>query len=1012
MFESDGNAADRYLGVGAVVNSVQGVFDGDAFAAMSFAPTAHGGLQLGLEGSAAGTGEGAGTDSREPPSVQPRMNSRKWYTEKYWPFCTPTELSACTANRHVGVLGQLDLPAAVRLEFYHRFANDTAGTDAYRRAGDLLGYVKRSSATDNVMLRVRSLQENTAVAAVYASNHLAQLEQGHGERPRLDATYKLPPNMSAQAAVEFALQDAVGLLRRGLVTTPLLPVLRYMSSTMCSLFAQHYGALRAVQAEGASQMQSLAAYLCLGQTAACLRNLSSGRLPGHGVPGAVLSAALGIPPAGALAPLPALVAQALGMADTAAVGHRTLMGAHSFDRDVIDASAAIAARSVDAYARTHEVKFRCAYVYEGDGRVCEAYFPSCEALHAHLQEAAHHHDPPPGGYAAQAVSGAELVQRELRPLHDDQRLPILATIESGRHILVAGPAGTGKSVLGKALVSCLRLLNGPDSVLYLHPTTMSAHATGDAAATTMHAAAGFGVSANYDPIKELVRKSLANSRACGRIKSALTIVIDEFGRAPHREMSALLDIAQQVNPDKGVDGRAGRVQIVCLGDVGQTLDWTTHTYTGLAKEEAPKDMWLLAPLGKQLDFLAFELTNVRRQVDIPFVRHLALVREGQRWAPGEPAYDFFRDHCSPDLPHNQDLIWKDSNGIERVSLLAVERGYITLVATAAQATEANNLLRDEAKAKATRLRQPWQELHITAKDGKRRVLTGAISSVKDAPLGEPDGSGAPAQATFYVGQAVAVAKGTKATSTSGADVVLPSSLLGTVTKIEGSSLDDVVVTVHFPKSDVGPQVVAEFRAEQVDEPEEIDGFVDTRRMVQLRDGRFMTYHRAQSLGMDLLILDLINGGLWCAAIIYTGLSRARRLRGMIIINQQHGTVRANRRELAYVAQLVERTRHFLDARVLANGSVLVVRDVASFLATKLRCCDDAATLALQAVGTRTMARAAVLTEIGMACLRTAGVKRRRPARAAESTDDDDTYSGSDSETTGSGDEGSSDDPEG
>jgi len=76
------------------------------------------------------------------------------------------------------------------------------------------------------------------------------------------------------------------------------------------------------------------------------------------------------------------------------------------------------------------------------------------------------------------------VENELNVVSDEQKAVILAILAAGTHSFVGGAAGTGKSVLGKALVACLRSLHGMDDVLYVATTIMSAYVTGDPEAST------------------------------------------------------------------------------------------------------------------------------------------------------------------------------------------------------------------------------------------------------------------------------------------------------------------------------------------------------------------------------------------------------------------------------------------------------------------------------------------------------------------------------------------------
>ena len=1009
MFRGDGDAADRYIGVGAAVSTVQGGFEGEAFASMAMERSAGGGLLVGLqapEGAAPADAEAAGE------STQPTTQSTQWTLEHYNHFCTPTPVSSATAYRRVGKMDMLDrTPRAVRLEQYQRTANDAAAPDLYPGASDLWGHVKAAPGTGRLVMRTRGLEELTHAAAANASVHLLRLEK-HGTRQRLDATYQIPPTMDEQGALAFALGDAAALLRRGLVTTPRQPVLQYMSSAMCSLFALHWGALRAVQRAGASPLHSLAAYLCLSQTAACVRNLHSGRTPGNGVPGPALATALGVPPAGALPPPPMLVARELGLPEEqAAAAVQPLQGGAGggTGTDYADVSAAIAARHAKAYAAPVKIDFACRYTLD-TGTPCGATFSTKNLLHKHLTDKGHHTAPPAGGFAVEAVRGSDIVTSLTAGLGKEQYDSIMAVLATGRHTIIAGAAGSGKSVTARALVHILRRLYGEATVAFLHPTTMSAHATADPDATTLHAAAGFGKPANNDTLDTIIRRSAANSDITSRLQQLKYIVLDEFGRTGYREVAALFGLLRMLNSDYDVKGLAGQVQVILAGDLGQTLDFTTALLKDDAKAETPTGLWLRTPLGDEFNPLVFDFKSVWRQADGEFVRHLFMTRSGQPWQAGHASYDFFMKHCSPDLDHNRGMSVTEqtgkNKGRQRVSHEAIEKGYTVLVATNKEANEANNELREEARAKAPR--GTWRELTINAMDGMRGVTSGKVTHQKLADPEDKDGSGAPPYITFYPKQAVAVAKGTSAVRVdNGAKVTLPSSLIGIVEDFKGTCLDDVVVTVFFPASEYGPAVRHQFKAEDVDEPEEINGRRKTRRMVQLRDGRFLTIHRAQSLSLELLIVDLWGaGGVWCTALVYTALSRGRTLLNLIILNHSRGYVRANTEELAWITARAAETQAHLAAQELVADTPLVVRDVASFLANRLRNTEDAAAVALRALGSQTRAHFAVLKAVGVARdeeVKLAGAKRmRRSAPAAGClSGSESSYSGSDSSSSGS-----------
>ena len=588
-------------------------------------------------------------------------------------------------------------------------------------------------------------------------------------------------------------------------------------------------------------------------------------------------------------------------------------------------------------------------------------FSTAAALHKHLEDRGHHSEPPRGGFAVQPRRGADMVDAELAAASGEQSRVVRDILRTGRHAWVGGVAGTGKSWVARALVSIGRALLGASAVAYLHPTNMSAYSTGDAAAATLYAAFGFGRPPDTLTVADLASQALRDASVRCRGAEWLLIVIDEGGRVPWRELSAMLDVVRTLNCELAcVDGRAGRAQVVVLGDVGQLLDWTHTKLRDNAAAEAPPDaaLWLRTALGDELDPLVFELTKVWRQQEADFVDALARNRSGEAWRPGQHAYDFFARHCSRTTEGNGRYLTTDGDGRERATLDAVDAGYVVLVATNREAAEGNAFLREEARRRALRAHEQFLELRLEALDAvlrlsDRKRIGFHTCKVKD------DGAGAPPVLHVASGLPVALTMSVRVTVVGPAgtleEVKLPSGLQGRVTGIMGSNLDTAAITVRFPRTDLLPvDVEHTFRAEWVDDPNESNGCLPSRRQVQLREGGFLSIHKSQSLGLPRAIVDCygIRGGAWITGSLYTANSRAFTKAGLLLANMLRGECVANTAAMAFVSERAARTRTELRAEELVRSTPLVARDVASFLAQTLRSTEQAACLALQVVGRR------------------------------------------------------------
>jgi hypothetical protein len=352
-------------------------------------------------------------------------------------------------------------------------------------------------------------------------------------------------------------------------------------------------------------------------------------------------------------------------------------------------------------------------------------------------------------------------------------------------------------------------------------------------------------------------------------------------------------------------------------------------------------VWPLTDLGESLNMLVFELKDVLRQTDLGYINALNMVRRGQPWhatAAGDSAFDYFEAHCSPRTPGKAALV-TTVNGREYTSLDAVRRGYVTLVATNPEAAFMNRMHRKMAESEARRNNIVWRELTVTAIDGFRNLLDNRIYQTHNAAPDDFSGSRAPGQVTFWIGQAVAVASSTRSTTKDGRPVTLPSSLIGIVTDFRGTAgnVRSVGITVHFEASEYVSETSHTFLAVDIDEATPVQGRVKTRLMVQLRDGSCLSIHRAQSLSIRRLIVNLyfVNGA-WTKAMLYAALTRGQSQVELVICNIGNGENRQNQREGEWVQSRALQTDAELVNGQLVADTPLVVRSVASFLARNLR----------------------------------------------------------------------------
>ena len=926
-----------------------------------------------------------GPESRDDlPSLQPISKAPcPWRADSYQPFCSPRNLAPTTAHRNPISLRSagLEAPVAVVVQAYERLANDCPQPDLYVRAGDLLGQVG-TNLLGEMLVRKRNIDDAIRAAAIAATQMLAQIESRGGPLPRLEASFWIPHRMTLQDALSFAVTETATIFRTGLGVTPLSPVLQYMSSCMSSLFALHYAALQAVERPvGGSSLADLASYIYLRKTSGIMRSLACGVSHDVAAKENELGRHFGAPPAGLLPPPPVHVERALGMR-TSPCRNTTVVDGRSHGSFLsLPHSEDIRSDWSTALKTLYATKFVC-FFGANSGAPCGRQFSSSDMLHQHLRDCRHSCEPPSGGFITEPKLGIDIVENYLRDLSEEQRQPILRFITTGRSVMVSGTAGAGKTVCSRAVFRILRALFGDEAVLWITPTKMSAQVA-DAAARTIQSAAGLGIPSTYDTVNDLVQKSLRQSKSKNRLSKLRFLLIDEIWRIPYREFKALLDAREQVN--------TCALQLWASGDAGQMLDWSRRNLAAKVLEEVPAMALPMTNFFASLRCLVIELTEVHRQVDGEFVQALRDIRGGQEWKSGESAYDFFEKHCSTATRGNEGLfeIDRTDDNREYPSLQAVHAGYVTLVAKNEEVKKIAARLYDAAKNHACGQRTAWREILVVAQDGKRDTHTGRVRDWVIAS--DVDGSGAPATLRIYTGAVVMVAHTTTAINEHNESVELPPGLQGVVTAVEGTSLDTFKVSVRFAVSDHFPVATTHsFEAVIVDEPDDLGGYVNVRRTIQLRDGSCMTYHRAQALTIPRVIADLysVQGADFAKGLIFTGTSRGMQRAFTMVLNRRFGQVFANVGELAWVADQVAATQALFIEAEMHESTPVVVRDIANFLSLRVRGAEPnvLATALFEGMLPTTLAEPGVewsddrsRQESGHA--RAAGTKRRRDSAA-------------------------------
>lgn len=916
LFSGDPTAALVSFGAGVAANSV-----------LREGKLVHANVRLAVEGGSMYAGVGGG----EPLSMGGFAP-----LQRYPPFGCPPDLAPCTARRNtVGVLAEAAalrdampgraVAALVTAQCYSRAANYAPGTALCIKAGDLRGAT--TVGLDGVpTLGRRVLFEAARAAAAYTSTYLTQLA-ATGPLPRCDAVWAaghIGADVPLAAALGAAMEQSVALFRRGLVTANLAHTVTYMASGCTSLFAAYTASLRALGDPSMTPIDSVATHAFTGCLAGMLRLLPTGRMAGHGALPVRACNALKINQINALPPLPPCVAAVLGSAPAADVVFEQL---HSGGLCGVADAAAAQASDIAARLAAESTPFVCAH-HNADGVACGATFSSADKLHAHLQSEGHHAPSTgaDGAYLTAKLSNKIRALRAIERLSHTQKIVVCSVLATGRSVVLGGPGGTGKTVITRALVEVFDLLFPDGGVLWMTPTGIARLVAGEAA-FTLNAAIGIGKPGNSDTVADLVAHAQRKADVLlPLLRKVKLLIVDEAHRMGEREMRTLQALLQWAN---GNNLPFGGVQGVYSGDAGQSLNFTDKKLDPVAKAGLSKEStWLMSDLGKNLHPLYFELTEIRRTNSPEFIDAQLKLRLGQRWAKGESAYDYLHRTCAETLPANASKV-RMVDGRWVPTLAAVRDGYTCVVGRHDDAAFAEKQLFNEAKEVAG---EGFATVTVAAYDALRNELGGVVNKKRADPKSK--GGGAPPLLTLYLGAVVACTNPTKVKAHDGTEWTMPTSVKGMVTAMEGSTVDDVAVSVEFPATPYSKATTHVFRALWVNSSNvtSTSGSVPARFMVQLRPGGCITMAMAQGITLDkgVLVLEGVHGS-WATALLYTALGRFSDPSNLVICFDPQAVNRANTRELDYFKERAAETARELYSR--SGQPLRVVRCVTAFLAS-------------------------------------------------------------------------------
>lgn len=148
-------------------------------------------------------------------------------------------------------------------------------------------------------------------------------------------------------------------------------------------------------------------------------------------------------------------------------------------------------------------------------------------------------------------------------LSDEQKAVVTAVMEKGKSVFFTGSAGTGKSVLMRAIISQLRHKHrkDPDRIAITASTGLASCIL---EGQTLHSWAGIGL--GKEPAPELVKKIKRNQKSRQRWLRTKVLIIDEVSMVDGQLFDKLEQVARTIKNN----GRPfGGIQLVVTGDFFQ-----------------------------------------------------------------------------------------------------------------------------------------------------------------------------------------------------------------------------------------------------------------------------------------------------------------------------------------------------------------------------------------------------------------------------------------------------------
>ncbi|KAF8656387.1 hypothetical protein AX16_002573 [Volvariella volvacea WC 439] len=193
---------------------------------------------------------------------------------------------------------------------------------------------------------------------------------------------------------------------------------------------------------------------------------------------------------------------------------------------------------------------------------------------------------------------------------------VLEMALSGRNIFFTGPAGTGKSVLLREIISRLRVRRGHDRVAVTAPTGVAGINIGG---STIHSWAGIGLGKPDADI--LARRIEGSDKLSKRWLSTAVLIIDEISMLDGRLFDKLEKIGRRV---RGTPLPFGGIQLILSGDFYQLPPVPDESHKHVMPSTFAFDAasWSVCVAQPVL------LTQVFRQRDDRFIQLLGAIRRG------------------------------------------------------------------------------------------------------------------------------------------------------------------------------------------------------------------------------------------------------------------------------------------------------------------------------------------------------------------------------------------------